>query len=66
MNELHPNLNSVLAYSKGVPELDGVVTSGRHNLTVVGRKCNTQHIFSVPHKPPGGSTTVWQIKQKVK
>ena len=53
-------LYSVFAYSQGVPELDGVIMSSRHNLTVVGRKRYTQHIFSVTHKPPGSSATVEQ------
>lgn len=48
------HLNSVLAYSQGVPELDGVVTCTRYNLSVVSRERHTQHILSVTHKPSGG------------
>ena len=50
-------LNGVLAYSKGVPEFDGVVSRPGHNLPVVGRERNAHDVLRVTHKPPGGSST---------
>jgi len=46
-------LDSVLALCEGVPELDGLVSASRHNLTVVSRECNRQNILGVILKPPG-------------
>lgn len=34
-----------LALSKGVPELDGLITRTRNNLTVVGREGNRQNVL---------------------
>ena len=40
-------LNGVLALAQGVPELDGLVTSGRDDLSVVSREANREHIALV-------------------
>lgn len=37
--------NGELAMSKGVPQLNGLVTTARYNLSVVHRECNTQDIL---------------------
>lgn len=37
--------NSVFALSKCVPQLDGLVSASGHNLTVVDRESNAQHIL---------------------
>src|SRR5882757_2647902 len=40
-------LNGVLALGQSVPQLDGLVTTARHDLSVVSRECHRQDIFSV-------------------
>lgn len=50
-------LDGVLADSKSVPQLDGLVTGGRHNLAVIGRECHAQDILGVPNKLSGGGAT---------
>ena len=57
-NYIYMYLYSVFADSQSVPELDGVVTSSRHNLPVVSGKCNAQHILCVTHKSTSGRSTV--------
>ena len=48
--------DGVLALGKGVPQLDGAVAGGRHNLAVVSRESNAQHITSVTDEAAGGGT----------
>ena len=48
-----PDLNCVLADSQSVPQLDGLVTWGGDNLSVVGREGNAHHIFLMAHKAAG-------------
>ena len=55
---LKPHLNSVLAHSQCVPQFDGLVSRSRHNLSVVGRKGDTQYIIAVTSKLTGGLSTV--------
>ena len=50
-------MDGVLAHTKGVPELDGVVTGTRHNLSVVSRESHAEHILCVADKPPCSFTT---------
>ena len=38
-------LDSVLALGQGVPQLDGLVTAGRHDLTVVSGEGDRQNIL---------------------
>ena len=40
-------LDGVLALTKGVPELDSAVTRTRHDLTVVSRERNREHVLGV-------------------
>ena len=42
--------DGVLALSKDVPQLDGLVAGSRHDLTVVRRESDGQHITSVANK----------------
>ena len=50
-------LDGVLAHSQGVPQLDGLVAGSRHDLPVVGREGNGEHILGVADKTSGGLTT---------
>ena len=52
----------VLALSKSVPELDGLVSGGRDDLTVIGRERDTQDIVGVSNKALSGGTSV-QVPQ---
>ena len=54
-------LDGVLADSQGVPQLDGLVSGARHDLTVVGGESNAQHILSVTNKTTGGLSTKRKI-----
>lgn len=46
--------DGVLAVTKSVPELDGAVAGAGHNLTVVGREGDGEHIVSVANESAGG------------
>ncbi|DAZ95999.1 TPA: hypothetical protein N0F65_009300, partial [Lagenidium giganteum] len=48
----------VLALAEGVPELDGLVTRARHDLTVVGAEGDRQHILGVSDEAAGGDAGV--------
>ena len=52
---LQAYLHSVLADSQSVPQLDGLVTRGRDNLTIVSGERNTHHILLMTHKLTGRS-----------
>ena len=47
-------LDGVLALSKGVPQLDGLVAGSRDNLTIVSRESHAHDILSVVLKTAGG------------
>ena len=47
-------LNGVLALSQGVPQLDGLVSGSRHDLSVVGRESDAENVLSVVFEPAGG------------
>jgi hypothetical protein len=51
-------LDIVLAFTKSVPQLDGLVTRTRHDLTVVGREGNREDITSVTNETAGGLAVV--------
>lgn len=51
------HLDGVLANSKSVPQLDGLVAGARHNLTVVSREGHAQNILGVSNKLAGGEAT---------
>ena len=46
--------NGVLALGEGVPQLDGLVPTGGHNLPVVGGKGHGQDVLGVVLEPAGG------------
>jgi len=50
--------DGVLAFSKSVPKLDGLISRARDDLSVVSREGNGQDILSVSNKASGGSTKV--------
>lgn len=50
-------LDGVLADSQGVPQLDGLVSGSRHDLTVVGRESHAQNILGVSDEAAGRSAT---------
>ncbi len=60
MNHKHYTyyLDCVFADTQGVPQLDALVSGARHDLTVVGRESNTQHILGVSHKAAGSCASV--------
>ena len=47
-------LDGVLALSQGVPQLDGLVSAGGHDLPVVHREGHGQDILGVVLEPAGG------------
>ena len=51
-------LDGVLAYTKGVPQLDGLVSGSRDNLAVVGWEGNTEDILGMTNEPTGRLATV--------
>ncbi|KAJ0879195.1 hypothetical protein HanRHA438_Chr10g0448591 [Helianthus annuus] len=55
-------LNGVLALAQSVPELDGLVPRGGYDLPVVDGESHGEDVFGVPHKAPGGGSSV-QIPQ---
>ena len=54
-------LDRVLAHSERVPQLYGLVTRTRHDLTVVGGESYAQHVLGVSHKLTGGCSSVIKI-----
>jgi hypothetical protein len=48
----------VLAFTKSVPQLDGLVTRTGNNLTVVGRERNRENIIGVANETTSGISTV--------
>ena len=46
--------NGVLALGEGVPQLDGLVPTGGHNLPVVGGEGHGQDVLGVVLEPAGG------------
>jgi hypothetical protein len=50
------NLDSVLAYTKGVPKLDGTVARTRHDLTIVRGEGDGKNIFLVTNEALHGVT----------
>merc|ERR1711881_317967 len=50
--------DGVLALTKGVPELDGLVAGSGDDLTVVGGESNREDILLVSHKAAGGHAGV--------
>ena len=51
-------LNVELAFTKGVPKLDGAVTATTDDLSVVGREGDGKDIGGVPDKAASGGTCV--------
>merc|ERR1719150_1850038 len=47
-------LDGVLALSQGVPQLDGLVSAGRHDLPVVSRESHGEDVLGVVLEPAGG------------
>ncbi len=54
--------DGVLALGKSVPQLDGAVAGGRHDLTVVSREGNAQDITSVSDEAASGDTPAWRVQ----
>ena len=54
-------VNGVLAYTERVPQLDGLVARAGNDLTVVGRECNTEDIFSVADETTSTLSAVEKI-----
>jgi hypothetical protein len=52
------SVNGVLALSKSVPKLDGLITRSRYNLTVVYGKGNRKNILGVSNEATGGLSGV--------
>ena len=46
--------DGVLALGEGVPQLDGLVPAGGHDLPVVGGEGHGQHVLGVVLEPAGG------------
>lgn len=51
-------LNVVLALAESVPQLDGLVSATRHDLSVVGRERDGKYIGGVSNESAGGCTSV--------
>ena len=47
-------LDGVLALSQGVPQLDGLVSAGGHDLPVVSREGHGEDVLGVVLEPAGG------------
>jgi len=47
-------LDGVLALSKGVPQLDGLVAGPWHNLTIIGRESDAHDVLGVVLETAGG------------
>ena len=52
------HLDGVLADTESVPQLDGLISRSRHDLTVVGREGDAQDILGVTDKPTSRLATV--------
>jgi hypothetical protein len=50
--------NGVFAFTKSVPQLDGLVSGSRNNLSVVSRESNTQDVLGVTDESSGGGSKV--------
>jgi hypothetical protein len=48
----------VLAFTKSVPQLDGLVTRARNDLTVIGRERDRENIVGVANETTGGGSVV--------
>lgn len=46
--------DGVLAFTEGVPKLDGLVTGRRDDLTVIRRKANGKNVIGVTNKATSG------------
>jgi hypothetical protein len=57
-------LDGVLALTQSVPELDGAVTSSRHDLTVIRAECNRQDIFGMSNESTSALATIDVPKTK--
>lgn len=55
-------VDGVLALSKGVPQLDGLIARTRHDLSVICREGNAEDVLGVANKSAGGGASV-QIPQ---
>jgi len=55
-------LDGVLALTEGVPQLDGLVSRSRDDLSVISREGNTQNILGVSNESSGGGSVV-QVPQ---
>ena len=51
-------VNGVLAFTEGVPELDGLISGSGDDLTVVNGEGNTEDILGVPYETTGGLSGV--------
>lgn len=51
--------DGVLALSKDVPQLDGLVAGSRHNLAVVRGERNGHNVASVAHKAASAVAAIW-------
>lgn len=51
-------LDLELAFTKGVPELDGLVTRARDDLSVVGREGDGKDVLGVTNEATSGETRV--------
>ena len=49
-------LNGVLALTESVPELDGAVTRGRHDLAVIHRERHREYVLGVTDEAAGRGT----------
>ena len=49
-----PILNGILALPERVPQLDRAVPRSRHDLTVINREGNGQHVLGVSDEAAGG------------
>ena len=51
-------VDGVLALTKSVPQLDGTIARSGHDLTVISRECDRQHILGVSYETSGGVSSV--------
>jgi len=51
-------VNGVFAFTESIPELDGLVSRSRDNLSVISRKSNAQNVFGVTNESSGGSSKI--------
>lgn len=55
-------LDLVLALAEGVPQLNGLVTRARDDLTVVSREADGQDILVVADKALGGEPPIFCLR----